>query len=45
MTVHAQVASDHLRHYGLQVAPIPGYAPATERTKDWYYILRLEFGI
>jgi hypothetical protein len=45
MTVHAQVASDHLRHYGLQIAPIPGYAPATERTKDWYYILRLEFGI
>lgn len=45
MTVHAQVASDHLRHFGLQIAPIPGYAPATERTKDWYYILRLEFGI
>ncbi len=45
MTVHAQVASDHTRHYGLQIAPIPGYAPATERTKDWYYILRLEFGI
>lgn len=45
MTVHAQVASDHLRHYGLQIAPFPGYAPATERTKDWYYVLRLEFGI
>lgn len=45
MTVHAQAASDHLRHFGFQIAPIPGYAPATERTKDWYYILRLEFGI
>lgn len=45
MTVHAQVASDHLRHYGLQIAPIPGYAPATEWTRDWYYVMRLEFGI
>lgn len=45
MTIHAQAASDHLRHFGFQIAPIPGYAPATERTKDWYYILRLEFGI
>jgi hypothetical protein len=45
MTVHAQAASDHLRHFAFQIAPIPGYAPATERTKDWYYILRLEFGI
>lgn len=45
MTVHVQAASDHLRHYGFYIAPFPGYAPATERTKDWYYILRLEFGI
>lgn len=45
MTIHAQVASDHLRHFGFQIAPIPGYAPATERNKDWYYVLRLEFGI
>lgn len=45
MSVHVQAASDHLRHYGFQIAPIPGYAPATQRTKDWYYVLRLEIGI
>lgn len=44
ISLTAQVASDHLRHFNIVFAT-PTYTPATQRTKDWYYVLRLEFGI
>lgn len=43
INVYAQVANDHQRHMSFKV--IPSYRPFTERPSDWYYVLRLEFGI
>jgi hypothetical protein len=44
VSLTAQVASDHLRHFDI-VFGTPSYTPATQRTQDWYYVVRLEFGI
>jgi hypothetical protein len=44
VTVHAQAANDHLRSYGTVFAN-PAHRPTTEKNSDWYYVLRLEFGI
>lgn len=44
VSLTAQVASDHLRHFDIVFAT-PSSTPATQRTKDWYYVLRVEFGI
>ncbi len=38
-----QVASDHFRPFDNQAAP--SYLAATNRTGQWYYLLRLEIGI
>ncbi len=40
---YGQVASDYLRHFGPEVKPTN--RPATLRPQDWYYVMRLEFGI
>jgi hypothetical protein len=44
VSITAQIASDHLRHFDIVFAT-PSSTPATKRTKDWYYVVRLEFGI
>lgn len=44
VTLHAQAANDHLRSYGTVFAN-PAHRPTTEKNSDWYYVLRLEFGI
>lgn len=44
VSITAQVASDHLRHFDIVFAT-PSNTPATQRTKDWYYVVRLDFGI
>lgn len=44
VTVHAQAANDHLRSFGTVFAN-PAHRPTTEKNSDWYYVLRLEFGI
>ncbi len=38
-----QIASDHFRPFDNQAAP--SYLSATNRTGQWYYLLRLEIGI
>jgi hypothetical protein len=43
VSIYAQAASDHLRHFNR--AAVPGAEPATPDSNDWYYVLRLEFGI
>ncbi len=44
--LYAQAASDHLRPYTFDLGAFPAYVPVTNRNgKDWYYIVRLEFGI
>lgn len=43
VSVYAQAANDHQRHTSFKV--IPSYRPFTERRSDWYYVLRLDFGI
>lgn len=44
--VFAQAASDHMRPYTFDLGAFPAYVPVTNRNgKDWYYIVRLEFGI
>lgn len=44
--IYAQAASDHFRPYTFDLGPFPSYVPVTNRNgKDWYYIVRLEFGI
>ena len=43
VNLYAQVANDHQRHMSFKV--IPSYRPFTERPSDWYYVMRLEFGI
>ena len=44
ITLHAQAANDHLRSYGTIFAN-PAHRPTTERNSDWYYVIRMEFGI
>lgn len=44
VTLHAQAANDHLRTYGTVFAN-PAHRPMTEKNSDWYYVLRLEFGL
>jgi hypothetical protein len=44
VSLTAQVASDNLRHFDIVFAT-PSATPATLKTKDWYYVVRLEFGI
>ncbi len=44
VSITGQVASDHLRHFDIVFAS-PSYTPATQKTKDWYYVVRVEFGI
>jgi hypothetical protein len=43
INLYAQVANDHLRTFDYNVQ-LSGQ-PVTTRMKDWYYLLRLEFGI
>jgi hypothetical protein len=44
--IYAQAASDHLRTIQLNGGPLPTMVPATNHNgKDWYYLIRLQFGI
>ncbi len=43
VSIYAQAANDHLRHFNFTATP--SALPATTRPSDWYYVLRLEFGI
>ena len=44
--VFAQVASDHFRSIAYNGGPQPTFVPITNRNgKDWYYLVRLQFGI
>jgi len=43
ISVYAQAADDHLRHFTFQA--VPSHRPSTEANTDWYYVVRLEFGI
>jgi hypothetical protein len=43
VTLYAQAASDHLRH--VNYSGIPAGQTATPKASDWYYVLRIEFGI
>jgi hypothetical protein len=46
LQVYAQVASDHFRSIAYNAGPQPTFVPITNRNgKDWYYIIRLQFGI
>ena len=47
INIYAQAASDHIRTIGADFgAPSPTYVPITNRNgKEWYYIVRLDFGI
>ncbi len=43
VSVYGQAASDHLRHFNFTATPAA--LPASSRPGQWYYVLRLEFGI
>jgi hypothetical protein len=43
VSVYAQAANDHMRHFNFTATPAG--IPATNRPSDWYYVIRLEFGI
>lgn len=44
--IYAQAASDHLRTFNFNFGPFPAYVPVTNKNgKEWYYLVRLEFGI
>lgn len=44
--IYAQAASDHIRTINAEAGPMPAMTPITNRNgKEWYYILRLQFGI
>jgi hypothetical protein len=44
--IYAQAASDHLRTINFNLGPFPAYVPVTNKNgKEWYYLVRLEFGI
>jgi hypothetical protein len=44
VNLYAQVASDNARHFGVVLAT-PYDLPATQSPSQWYYVLRLEFGL
>jgi hypothetical protein len=44
--IYAQAASDHIRTINAEAGPMPAMTPITNRNgKEWYYIVRLQFGI
>lgn len=44
--IFVQAASDHIRTITSDSGPFPSFVPVTNRNgKEWYYIVRLEFGI
>jgi hypothetical protein len=43
VTLYAQAANDHMRHFDFTAKPSP--VPATLKSSDWYYVFRLEVGI
>ena len=43
ISIYAQAADDYLRHFTFTASP--SSIPATSLPSDWYYVLRLEFGI
>lgn len=44
--IYAQVASDHIRTFMINGGPAPALVPITNRSgKEWYYLVRLQFGI
>lgn len=43
VSLYAQAANDHTRHFNFTATPAA--IPATNRPSDWYYVIRLEFGI
>jgi hypothetical protein len=44
--IYAQAASDHIRPINAEAGAMPAMTPVTNRNgKDWYYIIRLQFGI
>ncbi len=43
LSIYAQAASDHLRHFNFTATPAA--LPATAKPSDWYYVFRLELGI
>jgi hypothetical protein len=47
LTVHAQAASDHIRFVTTEGGGKfrPTWSPSTQEPGQWYYLLRLEFGI
>jgi hypothetical protein len=46
LQLYGQVASDHFRSIAYNSGPQPTFVPITNRNgKDWYYIVRLQFGI
>jgi hypothetical protein len=42
VTLHAQAASDYSRHFNIEAVPSD---PVTAKPSQWYYVLRLDFGI
>jgi hypothetical protein len=44
VTLYGQVATDNARHFGVVMAT-PYDLPATRTIGEWYYVLRLDFGI
>jgi hypothetical protein len=44
LTLYAQAASDNARHFDVVMAN-PYDTPATRTPSEWYYVLRLEFGL
>lgn len=43
LTLYAQAASDHLRHFDTEVKP--ANTPSTRYLSEWYYVVRVEFGL
>jgi hypothetical protein len=43
VSITAQAANDYLRHFNFTATP--SAIPATSLPSDWYYVLRVEFGI
>lgn len=44
LTLYAQAASDNARHFDVVMAN-PYDTPATRTPSEWYYVVRLEFGL
>jgi hypothetical protein len=43
VSLHVQAASDHLRHFNPEAKP--SNKPSTLTPSDWYYVVRLDFGL